>query len=75
MCIRDSAGTVYVAGSTGELGADAIDAEFTEQDRELVYGHLERSKVPAPARFRKLIAGQKLWNFRQEDLHLWKAAL
>lgn len=71
------AGTVYVAGKTGDLGADAVDADFTPADRELVFGHLERWKVSAPSSggFRKLIAGRKLWNFQQADLHIWKTAL
>jgi hypothetical protein len=69
------AGTVYVGGKTGELGADAVESEFTEDDRAVVFGLLERWKISAPARFRKLIAGRKLWNFQQADLHLWKTAL
>jgi len=75
--IADSmyAGTVYVGGKTAELGGDAVDDEFTPADRDLVSGLLERWKVPAPAQFRKLIAGRKLWNFQQKDLHLWKSAL
>jgi methylamine---glutamate N-methyltransferase subunit B len=69
------AGTVYVGGKTGELGADAVDDDFTATDRDLVLGLLDRWKVPAPARFRKLISGRKLWNFEKADLHLWKTAL
>jgi glutamate synthase domain-containing protein 3 len=69
------AGTVYVGGKTGELGADAVDEDFTAADRDLVFGLLEQWKVPAPSRFRKLVAGRKLWNFQQADLHLWKTAL
>jgi hypothetical protein len=69
------AGTVYVGGKVGELGADAVFDEFGDDDRKLVFGLLERWKVPAPSGFRKLIAGRKLWNFQREDLHLWKTAL
>jgi glutamate synthase domain-containing protein 3 len=69
------AGTVYVGGKTGELGADAVEDDFSAADRDLVFGLLERWKVPAPAQLRKLIAGRKLWNFQQADLHLWKSAL
>ncbi|AGA25249.1 glutamate synthase family protein [Singulisphaera acidiphila DSM 18658] len=70
------AGTVYVAGKLGELGADAVVEEFTGGDRDLVYSHLERWKIPAPAAgFRKLVAGRKLWNFQKADRHLWKSAL
>ncbi len=68
------AGTVYVAGKTAaSLGADAVVEEFTAGDRDLVYSHLERRKISAPAAgFRKLVAGQKLWNFQKADLHLWE---
>lgn len=69
------AGTVYVGGRAVGLGADAVDEDFGPEDRELVFGLLERWKVPAPASFRKLVAGRKLWNFQREDLHLWKSAL
>lgn len=69
------AGTVYVGGKTADLGADAVEAEFSEADRQAVYGHLEHWKVPAPSTFRKLIAGRKLWNFQRSDLHIWKQAL
>jgi glutamate synthase domain-containing protein 3 len=68
-------GTVFLAGRPGEFGADAVDEEFTSLDREWVLGHLERWKVPAPERFRKLVAGRKLWNFQRSDLHIWKTAL
>jgi glutamate synthase domain-containing protein 3 len=69
------AGTVYVGGRTGELGADAVEAEFTADDHALVYGLLGRWDVPAPPSFRKLVAGRKLWNFTRADLETWKAAL
>lgn len=69
------AGTVFVGGKTNELGADAVEGEFTEGDRELVFGLLERWKVPGPASFRKLVSGRKLWNFERGDLEIWKTAL
>lgn len=69
------AGTVYLGGKHGELGADVVEEEFTPLDRDWVLGHLERWKVPAPDRFRKLVAGRRLWNFRRSDLHIWKSAL
>lgn len=68
-------GTVFVGGKTADLGADAVDAEVTAEDRAAVNGLLERWNVPAPTGFRKLVAGRKLWNFQQADLHIWKEAL
>ena len=38
-------------------------------------GELARWNVPAPAGFRKLIAGKTLWNFQRANLRLWKSAL
>ena len=37
------AGTVFVGGRTGELGADAVDDDFIAADRDLVFGLLERA--------------------------------
>jgi glutamate synthase domain-containing protein 3 len=70
------AGTVYLAGKHGELGADAIFADVTPADSDLVGAALERWGVVAPtARFRKLVAGRRLWNFQQSERDLWKSAL
>jgi glutamate synthase domain-containing protein 3 len=69
------AGTVYLGGRHGDLGADAVEEDFTADDRAAVFGLLERWKVPAPAAFRKLVAGKRLWNFQRADLQLWKEAL
>jgi glutamate synthase domain-containing protein 3 len=68
-------GVVYVGGRTGELGADAVESDFTANDASLVFGLLERHQVDAPMAFRKLVSGRKLWNFRRDDLELWKSAL
>jgi hypothetical protein len=71
------AGTVYVGGKLGELGADAVEAELTDDDRTLVAGLLGRWGVPGPppGSFRKLVSGRRLWNFSRSDLEAWKAAL
>jgi glutamate synthase domain-containing protein 3 len=69
------AGTVYLAGKHAGLGADAVEHDFTPDDRDTVFALLERWQVPAPATFHKLVAGRKLWNFQRADLHLWKEAL
>jgi glutamate synthase domain-containing protein 3 len=69
------AGTIFVGGNTGELGADAVDAEFTEDDRTLVHGLMEQWKVAGPTNFRKLVSGRRLWNFERADRGIWRAAL
>ncbi len=68
-------GTVYVGGRVGELGADAVEAELSEEEREFLRSQLDRWGLPVPASFRKLVAGRVLWNFRKADLELWKTAL
>jgi methylamine---glutamate N-methyltransferase subunit B len=70
------AGTIYLAGRHGELGADAVFEDMTAADRELVDANLERWQVAVPSTgFRKLVAGRRLWNFERGDRHLWKSAL
>jgi glutamate synthase domain-containing protein 3 len=76
--IADSmyAGTIFLGGGHGELGADAVFEEVTAADRELCDDTLERWKVSPPrGGFRKLVAGRKLWNFQQTERDLWKSAL
>jgi methylamine---glutamate N-methyltransferase subunit B len=76
--IADSlyAGTVFLGGRHGELGADAVVQDLCDADREFVGSALERWKVAAPASgFRKLVAGRRLWNFQRSERHLWKSAL
>ena len=43
------AGTVFLGGRHGELGADAVFEDVTAADRELLGAALERWKVSAPA--------------------------
>jgi methylamine---glutamate N-methyltransferase subunit B len=70
------AGTVFLGGRHGELGADAVVQDLSDADRDLVGSALERWKVAAPASgFRKLVAGRRLWNFQRSERHLWKSAL
>ncbi len=69
-------GTVLLGGRHGALGSDAIVADLTPADRELIESALEEWQIPAPsAGFRKLVAGRRLWNFRESDRELWKSAL
>jgi glutamate synthase domain-containing protein 3 len=76
--IADSmyAGTVFLGGANGELGADAVFEDVTPADRDLVGAALERWGIAAPAApFRKLVAGRRLWNFQHSARDLWKSAL
>jgi glutamate synthase domain-containing protein 3 len=69
------AGTVYVGGKLGELGADALVEEPTPEEAATLAAALARWSQPAPASFRKLVSGRRLWNFQTADLHLWRTAL
>jgi glutamate synthase domain-containing protein 3 len=70
------AGTVFLGGAHGDLGADAVIEEVTPADRELIGAALERWKVAQPsAGFRKVVAGKRLWNFQLGERDLWKSAL
>jgi glutamate synthase domain-containing protein 3 len=70
------AGTVFLGGKHGELGADAEIVDVTALDRELIDRALEQSKVVAPpAGFQKFVAGRRLWNFDRSERDLWKSAL
>jgi glutamate synthase domain-containing protein 3 len=70
------AGTVFLGGRHGELGADAVFEDVAESDREEIAAALEHWQVAAPpGGFRKLVAGRRLWNFQQSERHLWKSAL
>lgn len=68
-------GTVYVAGEIGSLGNDTVvdDASATDQTRlEAAFAEFD---LPPPGRFRRIVAGRKLWNFEKNELDVWRAAL
>ena len=72
----------YVGGRADDLGGDAIFADLSNDDLELLENtltaHLPTSirdaKPPAP-QFKKVVAGRKLWNFDRGDWKSWQEAL
>jgi glutamate synthase domain-containing protein 3 len=68
-------GVVFVGGKIAAVGNDAVIEEPTAEDRAALRDLLETYNVPAPAAFRKVVSGRKLWNFDKKDLEIWKAAL
>jgi len=69
-------GTVYVGGSVHSLGADCIEAEFTDDDRALLTKELEPHGIAAGGvDWKKLVAGKKLWNFSKHEYDAWRGAL
>jgi glutamate synthase domain-containing protein 3 len=68
-------GTVYVGGQITALGNDAVIQEPTGEERAELAEMLRTYAVPAPAGFKKVVSGRKLWNFNRKELEVWKAAL
>lgn len=68
-------GVVFVGGTIASLGNDAVIEEPSADERQALAALLATYQVPAPARFRKVISGRKLWNFDRKELDVWKAAL
>jgi glutamate synthase domain-containing protein 3 len=68
-------GVVFVGGRVAALGNDAVVEEPTAEDRVALHDLLATYQVPAPASFKKIVSGRKLWNFDRKELDLWKVAL
>jgi glutamate synthase domain-containing protein 3 len=68
-------GVVFVGGKIASLGNDAVVEDPSAEDQAALKELLSTYAVPAPAAFRKVVSGRKLWNFDKKDLEVWKAAL
>jgi methylamine---glutamate N-methyltransferase subunit B len=68
-------GVVFVGGKIESLGHDAVVEDASTEDQAALNELLSAYDVPAPATFRKVVSGRKLWNFDKKDLEIWKAAL
>ena len=68
-------GTVFVGGEIASLGNDTLVEPATDDEQ----GELERAfaefGLAPPQRFRRIVAGRKLWNFEKHELETWRAAL
>jgi glutamate synthase domain-containing protein 3 len=72
----------YVGGRADDLGGDAVFADLSNDDIELLESTLTqnlpasiRQSKPAAAQFKKVVAGRKLWNFDRGDWKTWQEAL
>ena len=72
----------YVGGRAGNLGGDAVFAELSNDDIELLESTLTqnlpasvRDAKPPAAQFKKIVAGRKLWNFDRAEWKIWQEAL
>jgi formylmethanofuran dehydrogenase subunit C len=68
-------GTVFVAGEIASLGNDTVVDEAPDADQAMLESAFAEFDLPRPGRFRRIIAGRKLWNFETHELDTWRAAL
>ena len=68
-------GVVFVGGQIAALGNDAVVQEPSTEDQAALRELLATYDVPAPAGFKKIVSGRKLWNFDKKELEVWKTAL
>jgi glutamate synthase domain-containing protein 3 len=69
------AGVVFVGGAIADLGNDTVIEQATAADQAFLTDQLQRHNVRAPASFKKVVSGRKLWNFDKAELDIWKVAL
>jgi glutamate synthase domain-containing protein 3 len=68
-------GTVYVAGEIASVGNDAVIDDAPPEDQAMLEAAFAEFELPRPGRFRRILAGRKLWNFAKHELETWRAAL
>lgn len=68
-------GTVYVVGEIASLGNDTVVEPASEEDQAMLEAAFAEYDLPRPGRFKKIVAGRKLWNFEKHELDTWRAAL
>jgi glutamate synthase domain-containing protein 3 len=68
-------GTVYVAGEIASLGNDTVVDVASGTDQAMLEAAFAEFDLPRPGRFRRIVAGRKLWNFEKHELDAWRVAL
>ena len=69
-------GRLYVRGKIKSLGSDAVEAELSLDDIEMLTSAIAEVNTNAsPADFRKIVSGKKLYNFNTKEKEIWKLAL
>ena len=69
-------GIIYIAGDIASLGADAVEAPLTDEDRATLKQITDEFGMPqTPDDFRRIEAGRQLWTFSTKEPELWRAAL
>ena len=72
----------FVGGEIAELGNDAVIEEPTEEDLRFLT-HTLSHHLPQKSRhlsndihkYKKIVAGRKLWNFNKKEREIWREAL
>lgn len=69
-------GVIYLRGAAEALGSDAVWAEMTDADMALLSALLRDTGMDAaPAEFKKIVSGKKLYNFDKNEKEIWRTAL
>jgi glutamate synthase domain-containing protein 3 len=68
-------GVIFVGGAIASLGNDAVIEEPSEDDLRWLSDAFTAQDLPAPAHWRKVVSGRRLWTFAKHDLETWRAAL
>lgn len=71
----------FVGGRIGDLGTDAVQETPSGEETDFLDSLLAehflpevRKTMPAGHRFKKVVAGRKLWNFSKRDWKIWQEA-
>src|SRR5262245_18710828 len=56
-------GTIYVGGTIASLGIDCVEAEWTDEDTELVERKFSIYGLGSPPKLQKFVCGKKLYNY------------
>jgi len=69
----------YVGGAIGELGNDAVIETPSAEDKAFLAAtfaqYLPANSYPDLDKFKKIVAGRKLWNFDKREWTTWREAL
>ncbi|HEU0236634.1 MAG TPA: hypothetical protein VFR14_09360 [Candidatus Limnocylindrales bacterium] len=68
-------GTVFVGGEIASLGNDTVVEPATDAEQAELEAAFAEFGLPRPPRFRRIVAGRKLWNFEKHEIDTWRAAL
>ena len=68
-------GTVFVGGEIAALGNDTVVEDATAEEEAMLTAAFADYDLARPERFRRVVAGRKLWNFAKHELETWRAAL